>query len=478
MDFFGREDVMASLNALWNKRVSSLVTCRGRRRIGKSTLIERFAEKSHARLIKIEGVKPSESKTNLDELSAFARQLSDQCGTERTPPEDWSQAFMRLDSQLTKGGRTIVLLDEVSWLGYYDDSFADYLKIAWDNRFKKHDKLVFVVCGSVSTWIRDCIVDNSAFMGRRSLDIVMRELPLKECVKFWGKAATRVDPKEIFDVLSVTGGVPRYLEEIDPLASAADNIRRLAFAPDGVLRLDFDDMFMDVITKRPEFTEKVMRTLVPGPRSAAEIAEKMGIEKSGNITLALKQLCESGFVSADVGRNPETGGNMKEVKYRLSDNYSRFYLKFIEPVKDVIDHGSYAFVSMEQYVDWEGVMGLAFENLIVNNYRELLPHLKLDRSLIESAAPYRRAGTKSGRSGVQVDLLIQTRLSACLVEIKRRRHLGREVIQEMVDRCGKFVRRDGMSLKTALVYEGDLAMSVEADGYFDAVVPARILLGL
>ena len=207
--FFGREDVLDQLTSLWGKRVSSLVTCRGRRRIGKSTVIERFAIQSGSRFIKIEGKRPRPGMTNETELQEFARQLADQCDTERTAPADWRDAFRRLDSVVKDDEKTVVLLDEVSWLAYYSEDFADDLKIIWDNKLKKHDRLVLVVCGSVSSWIRDNIVDNSAYMGRRSLDVVVRELPLHECVKFWGPAADRIATKEILDVLSVTGDVPR-----------------------------------------------------------------------------------------------------------------------------------------------------------------------------------------------------------------------------------------------------------------------------
>ena len=71
-----------------------------------------------------------------------------------------------------------------------------------------------VLCGSVSSWIRDSIVQNRAYVGRRSLDMVVGELPPAECLKFWGKKSARIDSREVLDVLSVTGGVPRYLEEI------------------------------------------------------------------------------------------------------------------------------------------------------------------------------------------------------------------------------------------------------------------------
>jgi hypothetical protein len=316
-------------------------------------------------------------------------------------------------------------------------------------------------------------------MGRRSLDIVIRELPLHECVKFWGAAADRMATKDILDVLSVTGGVPRYLEDIDPTLSAAENIRNLAFRPNGVLRVDFDEMFADVVTKRPRFAAEVLECLVDGPLSTTGIAKKMRVDRSGNITLALRQLEEAGFVSMDAGINPETGEEIRDRHYRLRDNYTGFFLKCIRPVERIIDEGSYSFHSLDQLGEWDSIMGLAFENLIVNNYRELLAPLHLDRALIVSAAPYRRsASRKDGRKGVQIDLLVQTRLSLCLVEIKRRREIGREIVGEISGKCDRIAKRAGMSLRTALVYDGELSPSVEADGYIDAIVSARRLLGL
>ena len=319
--FFGREDILQKLDALLRKHVASLVTCRGRRRIGKSTLIEQFAKNNDARFIKIEGVRPTERTSNETELRSFAEQLALQTDAESSLPDNWLAAFKRLDREIKDDALTVVLLDEISWMGRYDDLFADSIKIAWDNMWKKHDRLILVLCGSVSSWIKEHIVDSAAFVGRRSCDLIVRELPLKECVKFWGREVERIDLKEIVDVLSVTGGVPRYLEEVNPSLSAGENIRRMAFSHDGVLRNDFDEMFNDVITKQPDFTAKVLRCLVDGPRTAAEVARKLKQCKGGRITSALERLVEAGFVMSDKGKNPETGEELREKRYRMSDTF-------------------------------------------------------------------------------------------------------------------------------------------------------------
>ncbi len=477
--FFGREDSIMQMEGLWHKRVSSLVTCRGRRRVGKSTLVRQFAKATQSRFIKIEGARPDAKTTKDDELRVFAQQLAAQAVCEDTVPSNWLNAFIRLAGQIRDDERTVVLLDEISWLGHGEPMFADIFRMAWENWLKPHDKLIVVLCGSVSSWIRENFIDNRAYVGRRSLDIVVGELPPCECAKFWGDAASRLAPREILDVLSVTGGVPRYLEEVDPGLSADENIRRLAFLPKSVLRADFDEMFSDVVTRQPKFAGLAARALVDGSKSITEIAASLGTEKSGRISAAMEELEEAGFVSADPGKNPETGDPIRCRRYRLKDNYARFYLKYVEPAKETIDAGSFEFVGMDQFAGWQSIMGLQFENLAINNYRTLLPHLGLGKSLVLSAAPCRRdASEKSRKKGVQIDFLIQTKMSFCLVEIKRQREIGREVLDEMKDKVERFAAPRGFSVRTALVYDGNLAPSVEADGYFDAIVPFRTLLGL
>jgi DNA-binding transcriptional ArsR family regulator len=362
-------------------------------------------------------------------------------------------------------------------MAHYDPHFPDILKIAWDTMFKKHDRLILVLCGSVSSWIKDNIIDNGAFVGRRSLDVVVDELPLGECVKFWGRQTERLAPREIIDVLSVTGGVPRYLEEIDPALDANANIAKLCFSPHGILRDDFDDMFNDVITKLPAMCGRVLRSLVDGAKTVSDISEALGIARGGSVSETLDILSEAGLVRRDAGRNPETSDLVRQPRYRLKDNYSRFYLKYIEPVKDMIDDGSYDFTSMSAMPGWDAVLGLAFENLVVNNYRELLPRLHLGRTLITSAAPYVRRKSKE-RDGCQVDLLIQSRRSLYFVEIKRKAEIGREVIEQVDSSVRSISRPEGVSAHTALVYDGHLSPIVEADGYFDAIVSFREVLGL
>ena len=186
------------------------------------------------------------------------------------------------------------------------------------------------------------------------------------------------------------------------------------------------------------------------------------------------------ILSDDVGINPETGKPARISKYRLKDNYTRFYLKYLAPHKREIALGTYSYRSIESLPEWQAVMGLQFENLVVNNAMSIVPHLHIGNAIIESVAPYRnmRNGASGRKAGCQIDLLIQTSRTAYVVEIKRQREIGPEIEDEVRRKIARLPLRSGMTPRPVLVYDGFLAPSVEGTGFFDAVIPARKLLGL
>ena len=477
VQFIGRRDYLEDLESLWRKATSSLIACRGRRRIGKSTLIREFARRTASDYIEIEGLPPDKQMTNQRQLDHFIEALAAQTGASKEPVSNWIEAFHRLDEQIDDGKRTVVLLDEVSWMGGYDVNYPGALRTAWERYFHRHQKLVVAVCGSVSTWIRENILDNTGFTGRFSRDYVLPELTLSECAEFWRCAKDRVSPREIFDVLSVTGGVPRYLEEIDPGLSAEENIRRMCFSTSGELYKDFDAIFSPLFGAEKELKRRILVALSDGPLSGAELSARFELKRNGRMSSVLRELKEGGFISDDPGLNPATGTDSRVGKYRLKDNYTRFYLKYVMPHKTQIEAGSFRFASLGTLPEWNAVMGLQFENLVVNNAMSLIPFLHLGNSIVESAAPYRNARRDAeGGRGCQVDLLIQTPMTAYVVEIKRKREIDESVIAEMQDRLSRLPLRKGMSPRPVLVYEGELAPSVEGSGYFDAVIPASKLL--
>ena len=473
--FIGREREIEDLNGFWGRDHGVLITCRGRRRIGKSTLIAEFASRTAKNLISIVGLAPRKGMTDARQRRNFCEKVAEYANREYRDAETWSKAFKQLDGLLVDSGRTVVLLDEISWMGGYDPDFAGYFKEAWDDYLHKHRDVVFVLCGSVSAWIAENILNATGFVGRDSFDIELGELSLSDSVKLFGPNHERLSTTEKLDLLSLTGGVPKYLEEVRPELSVDENYRRLCFLPRSLLFREFDETFNEVFGARVSTRARILRLLLEGGLSTSELAAREEKTPNGSYAEALRDLCLAGFVTEDAGLSPLTGKPIKQPRYRVKDNYARFYLKTIEPRSAAIKSGLFAFSSLEQLNGWDSILGLQFQNMILNHVTDLFPHLGLEQSLVLSAAPYVQNQTKRNR-GCQIDLLIRTERMLMVVEIKRRKQIGHDVIDEVEEKVRRLRFDRRLSVRTAIVYAGELVASVPAERYFDFIVPADRLL--
>ena len=474
--FLGREQELRSLGELLDKPTASLVACRGRRRIGKSTLFKEFSHREGLRFIMIEGLGPRKGQTDADQIRNFGERLFAQTrGRSHSLPKTWMEAFQKLGERIPSKERTLVLLDEISWMGRHNPDFPGLLKNGWDDYLKVHDNLILAVCGSVSAWIRKNLLDSATFGGRFSRDIVLKELPLDLCIRFWGDRYDDLQTRDIIDVLSVTGGVPRYLEEINPSLSASENVRRMCFTPDGPLFKDFSALFSEVFGDNAKVKGDVLRALTGRSLTLSEISDALGVDRGGSLSENLDELVEAGFVSKDVVLNPKTWKKSRNVRYRLCDNYARFYLKYVEPNIEEIKDGKFEFEQIPELKNWQTIMGLAFENLVLNHVLDFKDALHLGGAQIRAAAPF----LKSGKGGVQIDLLIQTDDAMYVVEVKRRRQIDAGIIDEVKEKVGALRKPRGMSIRKGVIYEGELSPSVKRSGYFDALVDiGRFMRGM
>lgn len=188
---------------------------------------------------------------------------------------------MRL-ANVTRKGKVLILFDEISWMGSKDPLFLGKLKNAWDLEFKKNPNLILILCGSVSWWIEKNILNNTGFLGRISLQMTLKELPLNDCAQFWPKEL-KVSNFEKLKILSVTGGVPKYLEEIVSKLSAEENIRRLCFNVSGLLFNEFDQIFSDIFGQRSNIYKKILECLINGKKNLETIFEDLDVKKNGVI---------------------------------------------------------------------------------------------------------------------------------------------------------------------------------------------------
>jgi hypothetical protein len=406
----------------------------------------------------------------------FAEQLGKHLGIEGIFAKDWSTLFSLL-ARHVQGGPAVILLDEISWMGSKDPAFLGKLKNAWDMEFKTNSQIVLVLCGSVSTWIEENIISGTAFFGRISLLIKLEELPLHACYQLLLSKGFRGSAYEVFKILGVTGGIPWYLEQIQPGMNADDNIRDLCFRNDGILFREFKNIFHDLFQKRSNTYQSIVEVLVSGAKDFNSICNALGSYKSGTLSKYLEDLIESGFVSRDFTWTVKSGKCSKLSHYRLSDNYLRFYLKTIKPNIDRILRGGFVGQAISSLAGWNAVMGLQFENLVLKNRKLVWEKLRIKPEDVVADNPYFKKQTMK-TAGCQIDYLIQTRyntLFAC--EIKFSVHpIKSEVVAEVQSKLSLIELPRRYSVWPVLIHVNGVGDQVQDSAYFAEIIDFTQLL--
>jgi hypothetical protein len=466
-DFIGRKEELTILNEYLQKNTASFLVVRGRRRIGKSRLIEEFAKPY--KFISISGIAPNGKTTAQSQRDEFASQLS-QFGFPKIAVTDWNDLFWLL-SERVKRGRVIILFDEISWMGSKDPDFLGKLKNLWDLQLKKNSRLIFIICGSASSWIEKNILNNTNFLGRVSYTLTLEELPIKKCKNFWGAQEKNISGYEKLKILSVVGGVPRYLEEVKPGLGAEENIRKMCFQKGAFLVDEFDRIFANVFLRKSEVYKDIVTHLSTGSKEFKEICGLLKKEYSGRILEYLEELELAGFVKRDYTWDIKFGQDVKLSKYRLSDNYLRFYLKYIKGNKTKIERSSFNVKTISALPGWESIMGLQFENLVLNNRAYIYDKLNIRAEDIVSENPYFQHETTKQKS-CQIDYLIQTKFQTLYVcEIKFSKNiipLG--IIEEVQKKIDRLKKPKGMSCRPVVIHVNEVSESVKDSGYFAAII--------
>lgn len=471
--FIGRATELAELKMLSEARRANLVILEGRRRIGKTRLVEEFA-RGH-RFLQFVGLAPSQAADAQAQRDEFARLLAVQTGLPKLSSDDWGTLFQLLARE-TSHGQVIILLDEISWMASADPGFLAKLKTAWDLYFNKNSRLMLILCGSVSSWIQKNIISSTAFLGRPSRDIHLEELTLPECNQFWSGTA-HVSAYEKLKLLSVTGGVPRYLELIDTRSSAEDNIRQLLFTRNSPLLNEFDAIFSDTFGSRSGIYRKIIEALLQGPASLLQILALEQRSKTGDYSGYLTDMVRAGYLARDYTWQLATGEPSKLSQYRLKDNFIRFYLRYVAPSRPRIEMGLLKDRSLASLPGWEAMMGLQFENLVANNAIKLIELLQVPLEDVIFAGPYFQRRTRT-QPGCQIDLAVQSRfdtLYVCEINLSRS-PIRPAVIEEVGQKLARLKLPRRFSARPVLIHVNGVHPDVAKSRYFARIIDFGALL--
>lgn len=466
--FIGREEELSQLNALLKKKSASLVAVKGRRRVGKSRLIEQFA--IGKKFYKFTGLAPVNGITAQDQRNEFARKLHQQTGLPKVTTEDWADLFTFLARELRRDS-VIVLFDEISWMAMDDPTFLPKLKNAWDDEIKNNAKLILFLCSSVSMWFDANILSSTAFFGRISWELQLDPLPLVDANRMLEAQGFKSSAHEKLKILSVTGGIPWYIEQMQGQFSADENIRRQCFTPGGIMVEEFDRIFHDLFEKNDYIYKKIILSLQEGALDYENIALRSAYTKSGRLSKYIENLVKAGFITEDKTWSLRTGKTLRLSMYRLSDNYIRFYLNFIAPRRDKIASKLIKTLTLSSLPAWETIMGLQFENLVINNRHELYSLLNIAPDTVIYSNPYfQKKSTR--QKGCQIDFLIQTKFNTLYaVEIKfSQNKIKSQVIEEVRAKIKSMSLPRGTAVFPVLIHVNGVTNGLIDADYFHAII--------
>ena len=477
--FIGRKTELQKLKSLYDRKKPTLAVVKGRRRIGKSRFVLEFANQyllPPSRFFNFTAMPPTKDTDAQSQRDHFISQLRDNFNIPPPPRSDeWSTLLHHFAKFISPGD--IILFDEISWMGSKDPNFVGKLKAWWDVTLEAKDHLLLVFCGSVSTWIEENILKSTAFLGRVSLRMTLKAFLIPESAEFLKAIQFKGSPFEIYRILCILGGIPWYLDQINPKIMADENIKQLCFMEDSLLSVEFKHIFHDIFNGKGTTYKKILDSLKEGTKTIKEIREAIQYSHSGTLSLLMEHLITAGFVTKYPQWSFKTEKYSKQSLYAILDPYSRFYLKNIEPHQTEISKGSFNSLNIANLPEFDSHMGLQFENLLIQNRSLLLKALGIDELDCVFDGPYRQTKTLQTK-GCQIDYLVQTKTkNLFLCEFKSGyRNLGNEIIKEVEEKMKRLSIPRGFALVPVLFHLGEVSKSVEDKQFFYRVIDVKDFL--
>lgn len=392
MKIIGRFFEKTLLQQIVDDNKPAFVAVYGRRRVGKTYLIKEYFNNNFT--FYATGLANSNTQA---QLINFSLALNQSFSNDFEVPKSWLEAFFLLKKQLEKKkGKKVIFLDELPWFDTKKSEFVTGLEWFWNNWASSQENLKLIVCGSSASWMLNKLIANRGGLHNRVTHRMKIEpFSLYETELFLESKSIKLDRYQITNLYMVMGGIPYYLEQVNKGMSATQNIEKICFNKNGLLRTEFNYVFASLFNNA-EFHEKIIRTIFElGTRATREeILHQMNIGSSGEFSKKIKELEESGFVKSYV----PFGANKTKKIYAIGDYYTLFYLKFIENSKN----SSWLSKSNNpEVIIWNG---LAFEQICWDHTKSIKKALGIDGVYTETTI-WNKKGTAQSK-GAQIDLII------------------------------------------------------------------------
>ena len=467
MRFLGRKRELATLRKVGQCRNgASLTVVYGRRRVGKTRLVEEAFKEGV--LLTFEGV---EGYTSQEQRTVFLSRLAQISGrTEYTLINNrkWTDVLTACVEYIaqTYGREPVtILFDEFQWMAAGQKKLVSALKYVWDLHFKKRTNVHLVLCGSVGSFLVKKVLRSRALYGRVTAEINLQPLRLDEISDvFIPKRSFR----EIVELYMSIGGIPQYLEFVDPKISTRLNLERLCFSHDGYLVSEFERIFVSHFGHVPHYRTIVKHLAERGYADRQQLLSACAIDSGGTLSTYLEDLELAGFIEryASIDRPEKVRNN----RFRLRDHYIDFFLRFIQPsLKKIRSTSTRArfstFVPDKRYTVWSG---LAFERLCRFHHELIAKALGFQSVDYECGSWY----SSRGKHSAQVDLLFKRSDNVLtLCELKfRTNKIGCAVIDTVEKKIQQLAKLQKKTIEKVLISASESTSDLVQEEYFNQIL--------
>lgn len=399
-NIIGREFECDRLQKALETKKSQLIIIYGRRRVGKTFLVNQFFNEQFA--FKVTGVfnKPKEVQ-----LQVFTKSLENYFNSQFDIPSNWIDAFNVLRNnlgKLPKNKKMVVFFDEMPWMDTQKSDFLAAFEWFWNDWGCTQDNLIFIVCGSAASWLVKNIDHNKGGMfNRQNCKLYLEPFNLNQTKQFLKSKNIDWADYDIAMCYMIMGGIPYYLDLLTNDYSLNQNIDNLFFKKHGFLWDEFSHLY-NTLFSNSETHIKIVEALSEKRigLSKKEIAEKTHLSQNGRLTEMLSNLVSSGFVR----EYHFYGNNKKQHLFQLSDYYTMFYFKFIKNQKGIDENFWTNSTRTSSINAWSG---FTFEQLCKDHLKQIKQKLGISGVLTTESSWFVHGDDE--HEGAQIDMLLDRR---------------------------------------------------------------------
>lgn len=463
----GRVEECKRLDRCLAESEAQLILVYGRRRVGKTFLIDKYFDGRFD--FKFSG---EYEKSKEEQLKNFTVELNRQTGDEIDRPHDWKAAFYLLRDYLENlpNGKRIVFFDEMPWMDTMRSDFLASFEYFWNSWGSSQRNLIFIVCGSATSWMRENIIDNKGGLyNRLTCSIYLHPFNLHTTEQYLVARGVRWSRYDIAECYMIMGGIPYYLRLIDAELSYNENIDRIFFKKRAELWDEFNHLYRTLFSNSDKYIQIVEAlSKKRNGLTREEIVDNTKIHNNGMLTRILDDLVDSDFV-----RVYRLYGNKKKGEiYQLADYYSLFYFKYIKGKKGLDEHFWSHNLDSPSRLSWAGY---TFEQVCMDHISQIKRKLGISGVLTTESVWYKKADEYT--DGAQIDLVIDRQdkvISLCEIKFSVNEYIiDKEYDMKLRNKIGIFRQATGTRKGLGLVMITTYGVK---QGKYSSIVDGQVVL--